>query len=101
MHANDLHIFTDMHVTRHALEALLAGDVGLSGYEIPYLHPADLIAHSHHFSTVLVAEDHGRFHTRLSVISPSIDMDISAADGRRLDLHQQIPRANLRYLHLN
>jgi hypothetical protein len=88
MYAHDLHVFADVLITRLALEALLAGDVRFGCHKITWLEPSDTWPCLDNFPTELVAKDHGRPDTLLGIGRPLIDVDVRAADGCGLDLHQ-------------
>jgi hypothetical protein len=79
-----------LHEARGALEAGLAGDVGLHGHQVPLLEALRVLPHLDHLAAELVAEDHGELEALLGEGAPEVDVNVRPANGRLLHLHQDL-----------
>ncbi len=95
--ADDLHVLADVRLADTALQALAARDVHFSGDEVAFLDAGHFVADGLDRAAEFVTGNQGRMNAALRPLVPLINMQIGAADGRRLDFDQHIGRAILRY----
>ena len=97
-HISDCHSANGTHVNNRYIteETTLA-----HGDQIALLVGVDLAAYLHHLAAYLVPEDHGRLDPVLGELGPVVDVNVSAAYGRRLHLQQQVFRADGRDVHVH
>ena len=93
MHADDLHVFTDVPIIGLALVAIVAWDVRLSGDPVPHLETPDAASGRYDIAREFMPEYHGRLDPRLRVRRPWEYMKVGAAYGcgGHLDQYVVIP----------
>ena len=98
IHTDDLYVLADVRFSGAALHALATSDMHLCGNEVAFFYARDFIAECDDLAAELVPRNEWRVNAALCPAIPLIDVQVSAADGRYLNLHQHIGAAEARNL---
>ena len=93
--AEDLRVLAHVRAARAAVEAHPARDVALGRDVVAANDGAHVLAHLDDGAGKLVTERQRRLDARLRPVVPLEDVQIGAADARRLDLDEHVVRAGL------
>ncbi len=100
VHPDAAGIHAEMPPAGQAVPAMTANQMPLAGNNIAYLRVVNIAADFSHFSHKLVAHVHRNRDCFLSPGIPIVNVDIRSANGRFMNLDQDIVDADLRNRHL-
>jgi hypothetical protein len=80
VYASEEHSFTDVSVTRSALETFAAEDMGLTGDNIAFPEVGDFLTYLNDFSSEFMSHNHGRLDLVPDRLMPIVDVHVSATD---------------------
>src|SRR5579864_3167243 len=90
IHAYDLYVLADVRLAGTALQALAASHMHLGGNEVAFLDAGDFVAKGRYLAAELVSGNQRRMDAVLRPAVPVVYVQVGAADGRDLDLNQDV-----------
>src|SRR5689334_4732203 len=90
IHADNFDVLTDVSFAGAALQALAASHVHLGGNEVALLDAGDFVAKGRYLAAKLVSGNQRGMDAVLRPAVPVVNVQVGAADGRDLDLDQDV-----------